>query len=243
MVARVLDIILVHNLLQTTHKIDMLDDWAHLVAILMKGKAIDVPAIMCHVMLQTTIEDGTKRGLSYRVMVTQILEQCGVTFSHDVVTFPQGLPIDDASIKRIEAQRWVVPQVTQVVGEATQPVLVHVDPLTTIEVPPPPTPLLIDAAGSFVTPPSASAAPALALSMTLPLALSSLIRDINWDFRHILRCFDYLEKKVESVDQRLIHIEGIVDPSRAPAPRVGLDILASEDDGKDEESDEDAKHL
>lgn len=43
------------------------------------------------------------------------------------------------------------------------------------------------------------------------------------------------------MDQRLIHIEGMVDPSRAPTPRVVLDILTSyedkdEDEDKDEES-------
>lgn len=70
MVARVLDIILVHNLLQTTHKTDMLDDRVNLVTILMEGKSIDVPAIMCYTMLHTSIEDDTKRGLPYIVLVT-----------------------------------------------------------------------------------------------------------------------------------------------------------------------------
>lgn len=83
--ARVLDIILVHNLLQTTHKTTMTNDRVHLVTILMEGKSIDVPAIMCHIMLQTSIEDGTKRGLLYEVLVTKLLEQCGVTFPRDSV--------------------------------------------------------------------------------------------------------------------------------------------------------------
>lgn len=81
---------------------------------------------------------------------------------------------------------------------------------------------------------------ALTLSVSLPLTLLGLIRNIHGDFGCILRRFDCLEKKVESMDQRLIHIEGIVDPTHALAPRVGLDILASEDDDEDEESDEDA---
>lgn len=71
-----------------THKTDMTDDIVHLVASLIKGKAIDVPAIMCQVMLQASIDLGTKRGLPYRVLVTQILEQCGVSFPKDVMTLP-----------------------------------------------------------------------------------------------------------------------------------------------------------
>lgn len=51
MVARVLNMILVHNLLQMTHKTNMSDDMVHLVSSLMEGKSIDVPAIMCQVML------------------------------------------------------------------------------------------------------------------------------------------------------------------------------------------------
>lgn len=73
-VARVLDITLVDNLLQTTYKTTMTDDKAHLVTSLMEGKSIDVLTIMCHIMLQTSIEDGIKRGLSYEVLVTQLLE-------------------------------------------------------------------------------------------------------------------------------------------------------------------------
>lgn len=85
--------------------------------------------------------------------------------------------------------------------------------------------------------PSTTKTAAPALSMTLPPTLLGLIRDIHRDFGPILRRFDRLGKKVESMDQRLIHIEGIVDPSHAPIPRVVLDILAS---NEDEESDEDA---
>lgn len=51
MLARVLNIILVHNMLQTTHKTNMIDDMVHLVASLMEGKVIDVLDIMCQVML------------------------------------------------------------------------------------------------------------------------------------------------------------------------------------------------
>lgn len=51
MLAKVLNIILVHNLLQASHKMDMSDDMAHSVASLMEGKEIDVPAIMCQLML------------------------------------------------------------------------------------------------------------------------------------------------------------------------------------------------
>lgn len=40
------------------------------------------------------------------------------------------------------------------------------------------------------------------------------------------------------MDQMLIHIEGIVDPSHAPALRVALDILAREDEDEDGETDE-----
>lgn len=74
MLARVLNIILVHNLLQTSHKTDMFDDMVHLVVSLMEGKAIDMPTIMCQMMLQTSIDDGTKKGLPYGVLVTQIME-------------------------------------------------------------------------------------------------------------------------------------------------------------------------
>lgn len=43
------------------------------------------------------------------------------------------------------------------------------------------------------------------------------------------------------MDQWLVYIEGIVNPSRAPTPRVVLDILASDEDkDEDEESEEDA---
>lgn len=76
MVAKVLNMILVHNLLQTTHKTDMLDNMIHLVANLIESKSIDVIAIMCQVMLQALIDSGSKRGLPYGVLVTQILEQC-----------------------------------------------------------------------------------------------------------------------------------------------------------------------
>ncbi len=76
--------------------------------------------------------------------------------------------------------------------------------------------------------------------MTLPPALSSLIQDIHGDFGRILECFDRLGKKVESMDQRLIHIEGLWIPLMHPAPRVVLDILTSKDEDEDEESDEDA---
>lgn len=41
------------------------------------------------------------------------------------------------------------------------------------------------------------------------------------------------------MDQWLVHIEGIDAPSKALAPRIILDILTSEDEDKDEESDED----
>lgn len=51
MVVRVLDIILVHNLLQTTQKTIMTDDRIHLVPRLIEGKPIDVLAIMCHIMM------------------------------------------------------------------------------------------------------------------------------------------------------------------------------------------------
>lgn len=61
MVARVLDIILVHTLLQTTHKIDISEDRVYLVASLMEEKSIDVLAIMCLVMLQAFIDNGMKR--------------------------------------------------------------------------------------------------------------------------------------------------------------------------------------
>lgn len=68
---RVLDIILVHNLLQMMHKTTMSDNRAHLVASLMEGKSTDVLTMMCYTMLQTSIEDDTKRVyhtacLSYR---------------------------------------------------------------------------------------------------------------------------------------------------------------------------------
>lgn len=44
------------------------------------------------------------------------------------------------------------------------------------------------------------------------------------------------------MDQRLVHIEGIVDPSKDPALRIILDILAikDEDEVEDEEFDKDA---
>lgn len=84
------------------HKTTMKNDRAHLVVSLMEGKSIVVPTIMCQVMLQMSIDDGIKRGLPYRVLVTQLLEQCVVTFPRDVVTLSQGLPIDDATIKRME---------------------------------------------------------------------------------------------------------------------------------------------
>lgn len=102
MLARVLNIILVHNLLQTSHKTNMSDDMVHLVASLMEGKVIDVSAIMCQMMLQTFIDDGIKRGLPYGVLVIQIIEKCSVTFSRDVITLSYGFPIDDATIKRMK---------------------------------------------------------------------------------------------------------------------------------------------
>lgn len=51
MLLRFLNIILGHNLLSTTHKMDMSDDMVHLVANLMEGKVLDIPTIMCYVML------------------------------------------------------------------------------------------------------------------------------------------------------------------------------------------------
>lgn len=194
-------------------------------------------------MLQASIDNETKRGLAYGVLVTQILEQCGVTFPKDVVTLSQGLPIDDASIKRIKGQRRAAPQVAQAVGEVAQPIPAPVPTPAPTKVPPPALEPITTGTSTFVPPtPSTSETAAPALSVTLPPALSTLIRDIHGDFRCILRCFDCLWKKVESMDQRLIHIEGIVDPSRSPAPRVILDILASDEDADEdeEESSEDA---
>lgn len=49
MVARVLNMILVQNLLQTIH--NMSNDMVHLLESLMEGKVIDAPTIMCQVML------------------------------------------------------------------------------------------------------------------------------------------------------------------------------------------------
>lgn len=51
MVACMLHMILIHNLLQMLHKNAMTDYRAHLVASLMEGKPIDVPTIMCHIIL------------------------------------------------------------------------------------------------------------------------------------------------------------------------------------------------
>lgn len=149
----------------------------------------------------------------------------------DAVTLSQGLPIDDATIKRMEDQRQAAPQA---VGEATQPVSAPVPPAST-EVPPL-APQSTVATGSSIAPLTSSMTAALILSVTLPPTLSGLIQDIHGDFGCILRYLDYLGKKVESIDQRLVHIEGIVDPSHAPAPRVVLDILVSD---KDEDSDAD----
>lgn len=93
MLAMVLNIILVHNLLQTSHKIDMSDDMVHLVA--------SLTVIMCQMMLQTPINDGMK------IWSASHLDygKCGVIFPRDAVTLPLGLPIDDATIKRMEGQR------------------------------------------------------------------------------------------------------------------------------------------
>lgn len=99
MVVRVLDNILVHNLLQTMHKITMTDDRVHLVASLIEGKSIDIPAIMCQVMLQSSIDSGMKQGLPFGVLVIQILQQCGISFPKDAVVLPQRLPIDDGRAK------------------------------------------------------------------------------------------------------------------------------------------------
>lgn len=74
MLLRFLNIILVHNLLSTTHKTNMTDDIVHLVTSLMEGKALNVPAIMCYTMLNMTSNLGTKRRLLYGVMITQLLE-------------------------------------------------------------------------------------------------------------------------------------------------------------------------
>lgn len=88
MVLRVLNIILVHNLLPTTHQTDMIDNLVHLVVSLMEDKSIDFPTIMCYVMLQATLDRGSKRGLPYGVMITQLIEQHRVTLPCDVVVLP-----------------------------------------------------------------------------------------------------------------------------------------------------------
>lgn len=240
MLARVFNIILIHNLLQTSHKTDMSDDMVHLMASLMEGKAIDVPTIIYQMMLQTSIDDGMKRGPLYGVLVTQIMEQYSVTFPRDAVTLAQGLPIDDVIIKRMEGQRRATPQAAQAIGVAAYPILAPVQTPRALTEVSPPTSQPTDTAGSFATPPTSSTTSAPTLIVILLLALLGLIQDIHRDFGHILKCFDCLEKKVKSMDHRLIHIEGIVDPSHTLAPRVALDILASEDQDKDEESDKDS---
>lgn len=101
MLLRFLNIILVQNLLPTTHKIDITNDMVHLVVNLMEGKALHVPAIMCYVMLQASTNLGTKRRLPYGVMITQLMEQCRMTYLRDVVVLPQGLPIDDGIVHRM----------------------------------------------------------------------------------------------------------------------------------------------
>lgn len=131
----------------------------------------------------------------------------------------------------------------QAAREATEPALVPVPAPVPTEVPPPaPKPTTTAGTSTFVpTAPTTLETIAPTLSMILPPALLALIWDIHGDFGCILRCFDRLGKKVESMDQRLIHIEGIVDPSWAPAPSHILDNLASDEEDKDDnkESNED----
>lgn len=67
--------------------------------------------------------------------------------------------------------------------------------------------------------------------------LSALIQDIHHDLRWIFQYFECLGKKVDSIDKRLVHIEGIVDPSRALKPHIAVDIHG---DDEDEDEDEDA---
>lgn len=90
MLPRFLNIILVHYLLPTTHKTN---DMVHLVASLMEGKALDIPAIMCYMMLNVSSDLGIKRRLPYEMMITQLLEQCGVTFLPDVVVLQKDYPL------------------------------------------------------------------------------------------------------------------------------------------------------
>lgn len=169
MLLRFLNLILVHNLLPTTHKTDMSDDMVHLVAGLMEGKALDVPAIMCYVMLPASSNKGSKQGLSYGVMINQLMEQCRVTFLCDAVVISQGLPIDNSTVHRMEGglKRKATPWAAQVAGEVAQltpaPILVPA-PATV----PPPTLKTIS------TPtPSPTLAPTS--SLTIPLTLSAQI--------------------------------------------------------------------
>lgn len=107
-----------------------------------------------------------KRGLPYGVLVTQVFEQCGVTFPRDVVTLPQGLPIDDTTIKRMEGQRLAVSLTAQAIRETVQPVPAPICVPAPAEVPSPAleTTIIADSSTTSVPPAPTSSevvAPAL----------------------------------------------------------------------------------
>lgn len=130
----------------------------------------------------------------------------------------------------MERQKWATQQAAQVAREVVPTVPTPVPAPTEV----PPTPV-------EVPPPIAEAAPlappARAPIPGVSLVLSALIQDIHHDLGQIFQCFERLGQKVGSMDRRLVHIEGIVNPSRALKPRIIVDILSHDKDESDEDED------
>lgn len=94
--------IFTYNLFPTYQKLGMENHEVYMIYNILTGKPVDIPVIICYIIITGSSTMSRVKGLPYGVMIIALMEICGVPFPLDVKVVKQGTVINDSMVQKMQ---------------------------------------------------------------------------------------------------------------------------------------------
>lgn len=214
-----LNLIFSNNLFPITHN-DMSDSMVHVIYSFLTKKEVDIAVILCHIIIFEARNSISSRLLPYGVLITHLLEVCGVLFSKYATTLRQGAEIGQLTIQRMlregthSKKRKLAKAEGGSFGATTMPPL------------------------AAATEPTAPSPPPAPVAPQGEPPVPSFVRGALDGLEELSgRIIGHLEKmdKLNSIELRVERLEHMLAPQLPPHPSVPLDLRTQSDEDEDDD--------